>query len=64
MKSVRIKDTTRAEREEIVRRSLGNIDGLCDSCACGIIKMYDEYIEGKKELSEINRTFDESRLSK
>ena len=55
-----IKNTTRAEREEIIRRSLGG--DVCSGCAgcegvgCGnVLEMYKDYIEGKKELSEINR---------
>ena len=36
MKSVLIKDTTRAQREEIVRRAL--CDGGCDGCSgCGYL---------------------------
>lgn len=47
-----IKNTTRAEREEIVRRSLGG-----DGIGCGdAFEMYKDYIEGRKELSEINKT--------
>lgn len=56
-----ISETTRQEREEIVRKSIGNTDGLCDGCACGIVSMYDDYIDGKKELSEINQTFEKER---
>ena len=40
-----IKDTTREEREQIVADSLGNIDAYCD------------YIDGKKEIREINMEF-------
>ena len=29
----------------------------CDSCSQGIISMYDAYIDGLKELDEINREF-------
>ena len=57
MKSILIANTTREERERIVAESIGNIDGLCDGCACGIIEMYDDYIDGKLELSEVNRGF-------
>ena len=52
-----IKDTTRAQREEIVRRAL--CDGGCDGCSgCGnlgggrVEEMYRPYIEGKKELRD------------
>ncbi len=57
MKSILIADTTREEREQIVAESIGNIDGLCDGCSCGIIEMYNDYIDGKLELSEVNRRF-------
>ena len=57
MKSILIKDTTREEREQIVAESIGNIDGLCDGCSPGLIEMYQAYIEGSKELREINMEF-------
>ena len=52
-----IKDTTRAEREQIVAESLGNIEATCDGCMSGLAEMYQEYIAGKKELREINMEF-------
>ena len=55
--SIRIADTTREEREQIVAESIGNISGLCDGCSPGIIEMYQDYIDGKKELREINAEF-------
>ena len=54
MKSVLIKDTTRAQREEIVRRA------LCDAEATSggrVEEMYRPYIEGKRELREINESY-------
>lgn len=57
MKSIRICDTTREEREAIVAESIGNIDSLCDGCAPGLAEMYNDYIEGKRELREINMEF-------
>ena len=57
MNSIRIADTTREERERIVAESIGNIEGLCDGCSPGIIEMYQDYIDGKKELREINAAF-------
>ena len=50
IKSLLIKDTTKEEREEIVAKSIGNISGACDGCSVGIIEMYQDYIDGKKEL--------------
>ncbi len=57
MKSILIADTTREEREQIVAESIGNIDGLCDGCSPGLINMYQDYIEGRRELREINMEF-------
>jgi len=54
-----IKNTTRAEREAFVRKSLGDsCDGCssCDGLSCpDALEMYMPYIEGKKEIFEINR---------
>lgn len=52
-----IKDTTREEREKIVEESLGNINGSCDGCMAGLADMYQDYIDGKKELKDINMEF-------
>ena len=57
MKSIRIADTTREERERIVAESIGNIDGACDGCSPGMIEMYHDYIEGRRELRESNMEF-------
>ena len=52
-----IKDTTREERKKIVEESLGDISGSCDGCMPGVAEMYQDYIDGKKEIREINREF-------
>ena len=57
MGSILIKDTTKEERERIVAESIGNIDGMCDGCMAGIVNMYQDYIDGRKEIREINREF-------
>ena len=57
MNSILIRDTTREERIRIVAESIGNIEGACDGCAPGIAEMYQEYIDGKKEIREINMEF-------
>ena len=57
MKSLLIKDTTKEEREAIVAESLGNIEGGCDGCAPGILEMYQPYIDGEKEIAQINMEF-------
>ena len=57
MDSYLIKDTTREERERIVAESIGNINGSCDGCAAGLAEMYQDYIDGKKEIRDINMEF-------
>ena len=57
MRSLLIKDTTKEEREQIVAESLGNINGSCDGCAAGLADMYQDYVDGKRELKEINMSF-------
>lgn len=51
-----ISETTKEEREAIVAESLGNIS-TCDGCMSGLAEMYQDYIDGKKELREINMEF-------
>lgn len=50
-----IAETTREEREKIVAESLGNIEASCDGCMAGLAEMYQDYIDGEKELRQINR---------
>ena len=57
MKSILIKDTTREERQNIVEESIGNISGTCDGCMAGLAEMYQDYIDGKKEIRDINMEF-------
>lgn len=63
-RSILIKDTTREEREEIVRRSLAVCGGACDFCnGCenigggSIDELYRPYIDGEKEIAEINAAY-------
>ena len=63
MKSILIADTTQAEREQIVAESIGNIDGACDGCSPGLLRMYQDYIEGRKELREVNESFRRNYVS-
>lgn len=55
-KSYLIKDTTREERKQIVQDSLGNLSD-CDSEVEALADMYWDYIDGKKEIREINEAF-------
>ena len=57
VKSILIADTTREERERIVAESIGNIDGACDGCSPGLVEMYQDYIDGRKELWQVNMEF-------
>ncbi len=57
MDSILIKDTTREERERIVAESIGNVNGSCDGCMAGLAEMYQDYIDGKKEIRDINMEF-------
>ncbi len=58
-----IKDTTQKEREQIVSDALGNISASCDGCMPGLAEMYQEYIDGKKEIREINMEFQARYIS-
>ncbi|MCR5755026.1 MAG: purine biosynthesis protein PurH [Acetatifactor sp.] len=57
MESILIKDTTREQREQIVAESIGNVNGSCDGCASALVEMYQDYIDGKKEIRDINMEF-------
>ena len=62
MKSILIKDTTREEREEIIKSSLDCGSGCenCSSCWLGGGSpwgIYQAYIDGKREISEINMAY-------
>lgn len=52
-----IKDTTREERKKIVEESLGNIEANCDGCMARLAEMYNDYIDGKREIRDINMEF-------
>ena len=62
MSGLLIKDTTRAEREKIIRSSL-DCGGGCENCSsCWLgggspFDMYQDYIDGKKEIAEINEEY-------
>lgn len=57
-----IKNTTRAQREQIVRDSLGYSDLGCDDCVNGY-DLYQPYIDGEKEISEITQSYRASYVS-
>lgn len=57
MKSILIADTTREERQKIVEDALAAFESGCDGAPAGLERMYDEYIEGRMELREVNMAF-------
>ena len=63
MRSILIADTTREERERIVAESIGKVDAACDGCSPGLIEMYQDYIDGRRELREINMAFNARYVS-
>ena len=56
MKSTLIKDTTKEERIAIIREWIPVDDGLED-CDIDLRDMYRDYINGEKEIAEINAEF-------
>lgn len=61
-----IKNTTREQRIQIINEALGCGGGGCDNCSgCGVFgagdpyDMYQPYIDGLKEISQINMEFRE-----
>lgn len=64
MKSILIKDTTKEEREKIIQQSLSVCGGTCDFCnGCDnlgggrVDTLYQAYINGEKEIAEINQEY-------
>ncbi|MDD3404519.1 MAG: purine biosynthesis protein PurH [Hespellia sp.] len=57
MSGILISETTKVERKQIVEDSIGNISATCDGCMAGLAEMYQDYIDGKVEIREINRRF-------
>ena len=64
MKSIKIKDTTREERMQIVNQALAVCGGACDFCnGCDnlgggrVDTFYQPYIDGEKELRELNMEY-------
>ena len=62
--SILIKDTTREERERIVAQSLAACGSACDFCngcdnlgAGRVDDIYQPYIDGEKEIMEINAEY-------
>lgn len=63
MGSILIKDTTREEREQIIKQALDCGGGGCENCSSCWLgggspdDIYRDYIEGKKEIAQINMEY-------
>ena len=64
MKSILIKDTTKEERIRIIQQSLSACGTECEFCnGCDnmgggrVEAIYQPYIDGEKEIAEINMEF-------
>jgi len=63
MASILIKDTTMEEREMIIKQSMDCGGGGCENCSSCWLgggspwDMYQDYIDGRKEISEINMEY-------
>ena len=56
MKSYLIKDTTKQERIELIRQWVP-ADEAMEDCEIDLWEMYREYINGEKEIAQINEEF-------
>lgn len=54
--SILIKDTTKEERIQLIKSWAPVDDGL-DDCEIDIWEMYRDYIDGKREIADINAGF-------
>lgn len=63
MRSLLIKDTTREEREKIIHDAMSCGGGGCENCSSCWLgggspdEIYKDYIEGKKEIRDINMEY-------
>ena len=53
-----IKETTKQERIELIRSWVPD-DEVMDGCDIDLWEMYRDYIDGKREIAEINASFSE-----
>lgn len=58
MEDFLIKNTTKEQREQIVKDALGYSDVGCDDAGASMAyDMYQSYIDGEKELNEITMSY-------
>lgn len=62
MESTLIKDTTKSQRIELIKSWMPVEDGLED-CDIDLFDMYKDYIDGKREIREINESFNVEYIS-
>lgn len=55
MKSTLIKDTTKSERIEMIKE-WEEVEG-CENSGMNLLEFFRDYIDGKKEIAEINAEF-------
>ncbi len=60
--SILIKDTTKEERIALIKSWVPVDDGLSD-CDIDLWDMYADYINGKREIAEINMSFNAEYIS-
>lgn len=60
--SILIKDTTKEERIALIKSWVSVDDGLSD-CDIDLWDMYADYINGKREIAEINMSFNTEYIS-
>ena len=60
--SMLIKDTTKEERIALIKSWVPVDDGLLD-CDIDLWDMYADYINGKREIAEINMSFNTEYIS-
>lgn len=64
MEKFLIKNTTREQREQIVKDALGYSEFGCDDCGGRYgYDLYEPYINGEKEIAEITQSFRASYVS-
>lgn len=61
MKSTLVKDTTKSERIQLVKE--WKEEEGCESSGMDLLEYFRDYIDGKKEISEVNAEFNARYIS-